>query len=120
MALALSYDEFVRLMRWNSHLAEGAIMSEDREKSVRPINASAANTFASSQEQVTHLAEENARLKEEMQRLTELWERDRVTMVALIVRRFPTTKEELQAALDASEPFSKVLDDLFPEHCARA
>ena len=94
-------------------------MSEHRDV-IANSDGEATGKRVSMEAQVTHLTEENARLKQELQRLTELWQRDRETMVALMLRGFPRTEEELQAALKSSEPFSTVLSELFPEHSAKA
>lgn len=76
------------------------------------------DAFDSSDERVAQLTKENAQLKLEMERLSVLWQRDRDILETLMLREFPQTEEELQAALAESEPFSAVLSELFPEQVA--
>lgn len=91
-------------------------MNEHQQSCPGDASNSPTSNHATLDEQVARLTEENSRLTHEVQRLTELWQRDRETMVAIMLRGFPRTQEELQAALAASEPFSAVMCELFPEH----
>ncbi len=86
-------------------------MSDSSDAAFATNGTAVTDSRRNLEEQLATLTAENAQLRAEIARITQMWELDKMLACSLIRRDFPETEEELLAEAKTLPTLSEYLDE---------